>query len=444
MRNEAISGVKWTSLARGLDAVLALLNIAVLVRLLDRADFGLMAIATFVIGIVNMFMDMGINSAILHFQNMKREEYTSLYWLNWAASIFLCLLLFTVAPAVAEFYEDERLVSIIRLLGGVLLFSALGRQFKTILQKELKFRAMAIGDITGSVSGVIVGITTALIGWGVLSLVAATLTRSLVGNVYFFVRGIPHNPISLRFRWSEVSRFLNIGVWEVMSNVVNYFNREMDTLIIGKLLGTEVLGGYSLAKQLVQKPMAIINPVVTQVATPLLSRLQTSKTDMREGFLKAVNLVASLNFPIYLLLILAAYPILYVYYGPEYVYLTPIVQLFSIYMFIRVTGNPVGSLLIATGRTNLGFSWNVIMLIVFPAFVYAGSLYGMIGVTAALVVMMLVMFLPSWFILIRPLSGAGFKEYLLATLPSRKNSKLVIDLLINFFNRLRLKFRAAN
>ena len=163
IRKEAIRGVKWTTVSTVSLTLANLIKISVLARLLDKSDFGLMALVTFTLGFMNLFMDMGLSSAILHRQQITREEYSSLFWINVIASLVLFILILIISPGVALFYKETELVKLIPLMSLSIIMAAMGRQFKTVEQKELNFRYLAFTDIIGSLSGVITGVVLAII-----------------------------------------------------------------------------------------------------------------------------------------------------------------------------------------------------------------------------------------------------------------------------------------
>ncbi len=420
-------GVKWTTTLNIFLFAAGLLRMAILVRFLEKEDFGLMALATFVIGMMTLFMDMGISSALLHKQDVTKREYASLYWLNFGFSIVLYGAVFLLAGPIGAFYEEAELTPIIRLVGLGLILSAVGRQFKTINQKEFAFRRLALVEMLATLVSLVVGVILAVQGWRVQALVWSTLAAFAVSNFTYFLLGIREKGLLFHFAWRETERFLKIGLWEVLAQLMNQFNRDIDVLLIGKLLGFEVLGGYSLAKQLAQKPMTLLNPIVTSVATPYLAKLQATKEELKTNFLKILNMVASINLPVYLALAVLAEPVVRIYYGSEQLDIVPIVRILCGYMYFRAIINPAGSLLVATGRTDLNFYWNLLLLGAFPVFVYGGHFYGAIGVAYSLLALIVVMFVPTWKILIALPSGATLGEYLRALVPDWRLIYLVLN-----------------
>jgi O-antigen/teichoic acid export membrane protein len=424
IKKQAISGVKWTTVSTITIAISSLLKISILARFLDVSDFGLMALVTFVLGFMDLFMDMGLTSAILHRQNIKKEEYASLYWLNVGFSLFLFVLILLISPIIANFYNEPELSKLMSIAGLAIIFSAAGRQYKTIFQKHLKFKKIAIIDITIVIIALISAIIFAVKGFGVYSLVFSALIQHALGNFTYFILGNLRQPLLFHFKYQETKPFLKIGMYQVGGQVINYFNRDLDVLIIGKFFGSELLGGYGLAKQLVFRPAQVLNPIFTRVASPVLAKFQSNVLILKKNYFKLLNLIVSVNIPIYLLVVIFAPLIVDILYGPNFQGIVTLVRILSLYMLLRAIGNPIGSLVIATGRTDLEFYWNLITLILMPISVIIGAQFSLEGVAISLTITMLVMLFPSWFFLIKKLLRASFKEYLIALIPNYNINKL--------------------
>jgi O-antigen/teichoic acid export membrane protein len=420
LRKKAIGGVKWTTISTITLASVGLIKISVLARYLDPSDFGLMALVTFVLGIMNLFMDMGLTSAILHKQNITQHQYSSLYWINIIFSITLFFIIFLISPFIAIFYEESELSVLIQLMGYSILLSALGRQFKTIEEKHLNFKYVGIVDIFGSLCGLVAGILLAIWGYGVYALVYAALIQYGISNLIYFTKGLLNRGVLFHFNFNETKPFLRIGIYQVGGQVVNYFNRDLDILLIGKYFGSDILGGYSLAKQLVQRPMQILNPVITRVASPVLALMQNNMSELKRNFLYFLNIVATANFTAYSLLAIFAYPVVLVLYGEDFTEIVILVQLLSFYMFLRSVGSPVGSLVIATGKTNLEFYWNLLVLIVMPVAILISVSFSIEIVALTLCIITLLIKVPFWRLLVYKLCGASLLEFLNSYIPRWK------------------------
>lgn len=415
--NSLNRGVKWTSVGTIGVAVCSLLRLSILARFLDREDFGLMALVLFVLGILTLFMDMGLTSAIFHRQVISKNEYSSLYWINLVFGILVFLIIVTLAPFIADFYDSPLLSSLIIIMSTTVIFAGLGNQFRTVEQKNLNFKIIALAELISSILSLIVAIVMAIYGYGIYALVISALIQYALPNIFFFLRGWIIDPILFHFNLNESLLFLKIGVFEVGSQLVNYFNRDMDIIIIGKIFSPELLGGYSLAKQLVFKPAQIINPIITKISNPLLATFQYDLTVLKNKYLKLINIVSSLNFFVYLLVFIFAPIIVHILYGSEYGNIVGLVRILSAYMYIRSIGNPIGSLVIATGRTDLSFLWNVFSFLVMPAFIFIGVQYSTEAVAYSMLAGIIVLYIPNWWILVKRLTGASLLEFSKAVVP---------------------------
>jgi O-antigen/teichoic acid export membrane protein len=417
LKSKTISGVKWTTFSTIALALVGIIKISVLARFLDAADFGLMALVSFVLGFMDLFMDMGLTSAILHKQDISKNEYASLYWINIIFSLILFAIISLSSTFIGAFYDESELVLLVPIMAISIIISAFGRQFKTIEQKQLNFKYIALTDILGAAIGLIAGVITAIKGFSVYALVYSALLQYAISNGIYFFNGLRARGLILRFRYQETKPFLKIGIYQVGGQVVNYFNRDFDILLIGKFFGSEILGGYSLAKQLVQRPMQILNPIISKVASSVLATLQKDKQQLKIKFLSFLNIISTINFVAYGMLVLLASPIIIMLYGIDYLDLVLLVQILSFYMFFRSVGNPVGSLVTATGRTDLEFYWNLFVLFVTPIVIYVGAQFSIELVALSLLIASLILLYPFWRLLIFRLCGASAGEFFLSFIP---------------------------
>ncbi len=184
-KKQVIQGLKWTSYTTVFLAISAVLKISILARFLEKSDFGLMAIITFILGFMNLFGEMGLSTAILHKQDIKKTTYASLYWLNLVFSLVLYLILWLITPLVAKFYSEPELNSLIPLIGINIIISAIGLQFKTIETKHLLFKTTGLIDILAAIASLALAIYLAVTGYGVLALVYSAILQQLIANALF-------------------------------------------------------------------------------------------------------------------------------------------------------------------------------------------------------------------------------------------------------------------
>lgn len=412
LKSKTLKGVKWTTISMVNTVILGLIQLAILARILSPVDFGLMAIVMVVIGFSQSFLDAGISMAIIYKQNITRDQLSTIYWLNIITGFLLFAIICAIAPLISLFYHEDRLTNLIISVSIIFIIQPFGQQFMILLQKDLKFREIAKIEIINKVIFIIVTTGFAYYGYGVYALIFGTISEVAVQTLLYILLGLKEYKPKLIFKWNEITEFINFGLYQIGERTINYFNSQIDVIIIGKLLGTGILGIYSIAKQLVTRPAEMINPIITKVTFPVMSRVQDDIVRLKNIYLTSINNLSSVNFALYAFILIFAHDIVIVLFGDKWIGAITIIQILCIWGAMRSTINPIGSLLLAKGKANWGFWWNFVGFFIIPVVIYAGSYWGLIGVSWALVFITCpVLMLGNWYFLVRKLCGAGFAEY---------------------------------
>ncbi len=392
-------------------AALMLLQMAVLARLLVPGDFGVMALVAAVVAFAQLFSDLGVSNAIIHHQSIKQETLSSLYWLNVSASACLMLLLMLLSPLIAAWYQEPRMQPVLLLVSLSFFIVALGQQLRVTAEKKLRFRQLALIEVSSSLLGLIAAVVVAVAGGGVYALVARMLAASAVATaLYWAILADGWRPM-WRLRLSEVRDFMSFGAYMIGFSVASTVNLQADILIGGRVLGTSSLGAYSLPKEICWRLTAIINPIVARVGLPLMAMTQGDRTRLKSIFLNTVLMTASANFPLYLLIAVFAPEIVAIVFGSQWQESVLLLRLLALWGLLRSAGGQAGSLALAMGRANLAFWWSAGLALVLVPTYWVAAHYAIEGLALSMPISMLLVPLPQWLIVIRPLCGARFAEY---------------------------------
>lgn len=412
LKQQAVSGVKWSSVSAVVVTILQFSTLAILARLLSPSDFGLMGMIMVVIGFARLFADMGISKAIIYRQDATKNELSSLYWLNIFAGIAVFIIVCAVTPLVAAFYHETRLNKLIHVAVFSFLISPVGQQFQILLQKELRFDDLAKIEIGGALTNSMVAITLAFLKFGVYSLVFGQLAGAFFCVLLLFYWGWKKWRPLLHFSRQDLKGYIGFGLYQMGEKSINYFNSNLDYLLIGSLLGAESLGYYNLASNLVLRPSSMINPIVTKVVFPVFSKVQNDIDKIKRGYLKVLQLLALTNFPIMAGMAVVAPIAIPIIFGKQWMSSIILIQILAIVGSLRSIGNPVGALLLAKGRADLGFKWNAALVIPQILGLYIGAkLGGMLGIAIALVSLQIIYTIFEYFILIHAMLGPCLNEY---------------------------------
>lgn len=363
LRVKTVSGVKWNSVGTLTTTALHMLKLFILARILTEADFGLLAIATMVLGFVEIFANMGLATGLIHKQEVTREQYSSVFWLNLLLSAVLYGLLCLATPLIVNYYHQPLLFKVIPLLSLTLVIDAFGKMFYTFKTKELDFKFISLVQITGVSLGVVLTIFLALKGCGLFSLVYGTLFQSLITQGVYAISGLRNYRIMFHFRLSEIVDIIKIGGFQLGMQVMDYASTKLDVFLIGRYFGVEILGIYNLAKELLYKMVQLINPIVTNVASPAFARFQNDKPQMCLSYSRILKLLSFVNFPVFAALALFAEPIVALCYGTNMMEMVWFVRVLSLWGLFQSIGNPAGILMVSLGRTDLGFRWTMVRIV---------------------------------------------------------------------------------
>jgi O-antigen/teichoic acid export membrane protein len=412
LRRAAASAVKWKGAAAAIGQALQFVRLVILARLLVPEDFGLMAMITVIIGIAETFSDGGMNSAIIHRQDVTREQLTSLYWLNLAAGFVVFALVWALTPLVVALYHEPRLADLMFWAALLFLITPIGQQFRILLQKQLRFRRLAQVEVSAAVVGTVVAVWFALAGHGVFSLIwgqlATTLTTSMMCAKLEWKTCGPR----LHFRLNDLRGFVGFGLYQIGSRTMNKLSANVDYLIIGRFLGAEALGFYMLAYRLVVTPLLKFNPMLTQVAFPVFARKQSDHAALRHGYLEMIRMVAFVTFPI-LVGVGATAPLLVpVVFGAKWLPAVPLIQILVALGILKTLTNPIGSLLLAKGRPDIGFKASLGALVINVCVFWNVVEYGAQAVALAYTLLTTAYFAGGLKMILHPLIGLRPVEYL--------------------------------
>lgn len=360
LKTNAISGVMWTALSTVAITVIQLAQLAILARFLSPRDFGLMAIMMVVIGFSQAFMDMGISNALIHRQHITQTQLSSLYWLNIGSGLALTIIIFAVAPLVALFYAEPRIAELMMVLSSVFVIVAIGNQYRILCQKELQFSRMAKIEVTATVFSFTVAVYSAVSGFGVYALVFAMLTQAFVSSAMFLYVGLrEHHRPAFVYKHSELEGFYSFGLYQMGERAINYISANIDKLIIGKIIGMQTVGFYDMAWRLIIFPLQKINPIVNKVAFPVYAKVQNDSAALNRYYAFNVKALSMVTVPLLAFLSFFSHDVVFVVFGPGWDRTASLVTVLAFVGILKALGNPGGAIVLAVGRADIGFYWNL-------------------------------------------------------------------------------------
>jgi O-antigen/teichoic acid export membrane protein len=360
---------------------------------------------------------MGLSSAVMHLQDLTRKQFSSFYWMNVAMGLALTLIAGACSPLVASYYGQPELVGIISITCLMLFTESLFTLQRTIQQKNLNFKFMSVVEMLSATLMLVSNTLLAMNGFGVYSMVYSTLLASVFKALAYLYIGVfkEHN-ICLHFKMNDVKEPLKIGSYMVGSGILDFFSSEMDALVISSSFTMELFGVYSLCKTLAARIFQFVNPVVNNVLTPLMAKIQSEKDKMTFYYFKSIDLLGVINFLIYSIFALLSFSVLFILYGESYTQYAFLLFCLSYYYAFVSCNNPVGALTISTGRTDLGMYWTIFRIIFYVIYYYCISQFSLWLFAIGVAVIPMVTSYPFWRIVFSKVTTISFPSYFMVPL----------------------------
>jgi O-antigen/teichoic acid export membrane protein len=381
LKGRSVRGGAVTITAQAIKFVLRMGSTVVLARLLAPEDYGLIGMATVIIGFVQLFKDLGLSAATVQKAEINHQQVSTLFWINLGVSFVISLIVIGLAPVVAWFYNEPRLNAITLVLAINFVFGGLTVQHQALLQRQMRFTNLAKIEIVSMSVGVMAAIVSAWYGLGYWALVVMQIATAITNaiGVWISCRWRPGFPS----KNSAIKSMLAFGGNLTGFRLVNYFSRNLDNLLIGRYWGSQQLGLYAKVYQLVLLPIEQINNPVNSVALPTLSSLQSEPAKYCRYYYKAILIITSLGMPIVGFMFASADKVILLMLGEQWLGVVPIFQFLMPAAFIGTFNVATGWVYQSLGRTDRQFRIGILMSLTDVAIFLFGLRWGAIGIAAA-------------------------------------------------------------
>jgi len=369
LSSAAIQGTAWRYVAFFSGKLMVFVSTVVLARLLTKDDYGLVGYAVTAISFLDVISDLGVVPALIYYPENKRTSGTA-FWLNLLISILFFALAWVLAPIMAAYFRDPRVEDVVRVLAFNFPFKALGDIHESVLLKKLTYSRTFLPDFLKAMAKGVISIGLAAAGFGAWSLIWGQLGGTLVSSLTFWVV-TPWRP-KLIFDFSKVRLLLGYGVGFIGGDILNIFLLNLDYLLVGRYLGSEDLGVYTLSFRLPDLLIMQFARILSWVIFPIYTRMKDEPGGLARGFAVTTRYVSLLTVPLGIGLALISQPFTLVVFTEKWVEAIPVIRALALYaMFLSIAHN-INSAYRASGRLNVVTWMGVFRLgLLFPALWWA-------------------------------------------------------------------------
>jgi O-antigen/teichoic acid export membrane protein len=383
MKLKVLTALRWIAVARFAGQICSWAITIYVIRILSPDDYGLIAMASVLIGFATLVNELGFIPALIQAKDVSDYLVRQVFGVVLVSNVLVFLGVLTAAPYLAMFFEEDRLTPIAQVLAVTLLISALSAVPSAMLQRDIRFKRISVAEFSATIVSGLATLTLAIHGFGVWSLVIGNLVRVTTMTIGILIAGqFWMSPV---LRLDGLGRLFSFGAKITVQKVLWYANTHLDLALVGKLLGNHALGLYSVVFHLANLPMSKIMAVINQVAFPLYSRLQNDVEQASAYYFKSVQLASLLFFPLMWGFSSVAPEFVDVILGDKWAGASVILQVLTLVVPFRVLSVLLSPLVNGLGRPGLGTRNLLTYTVLMTPAIAVGTQWGLTGVCVGLV-----------------------------------------------------------
>jgi teichuronic acid exporter len=342
IRKEMLNGVMWSAIEKYSGIFISLLVSGVLARLISPESFGVIAVATVIINFINIFTDMGIGPAIIQRKDLTEKDLNSIFSTTIIMGTTLSIIFFFLSWPIANFYKNHELILICQILSIKLLFASLNIVPQACMLKNKKFKLIAKRTLLLQVTLGIVSVAAAFDGAGIYALLISPVLSG-IGIFFYNLKYYPQK-IDWGFNLAPLRKIFSFSIYQFLFSFINYFSRNLDTLIIGKYFNLKQLGYYDKSYRLMMIPLQNVTQVITPVMQPILSTLQEDKLELARKYNQIIKLISTLSFPLSIFLFYSGGELIRIVYGDNWNEAIPIFRILSLSLSFQMILSTSGAI----------------------------------------------------------------------------------------------------
>jgi O-antigen/teichoic acid export membrane protein len=404
------SGGFWAFSLRILDRIFQLGKMIVLARLLVPNDFGLLGIAVLTMTAIEALSQTGINQALIQ----RKDNIISYLDTAWTIEIirgfFLATILFYSSSYIAVYFTEPAAISILKITSLVLLIKGLANVGIVYFRKEIDFRKNFILMISCTLADVVVSVVLAFLLKNVWALVYGLLAREFTRIVLSYIIH-PYRP-KLSLNWIRAKELLRFGRWVSISSIITFASLNLDSVIIGRVLGASILGLYQMALKITNLIATDVTHVIGEVMFPAYSIVQDQTEKLQMAFLSVVEFSLYITLPLTVLIILLGHHLTITFLGTNWLPMVSAMQILAAAGLIRSIVASGGAIYQAIGLPKLDSTMNIFRLFVLIISIYPLIIqFGMLGVAIS-VFLSISTTIPIWFYYLKSLINISLMNLL--------------------------------
>lgn len=342
-------GMRWT------DRLIGLVSTLILARLLVPTDFGIIAMASMVVGLIDVFLDLGVNLSLIQNQNASTDEFNTAWTLRLIQSALASSIIVVSAPLAAIYFHDGRVTDVLRVMALTILIAGVENIGVVSFQRNMEFGQ----DFRFSFLKRVISFGATVVAAFVLRSYWALVFGSILNRIASVALSYALHSYRPSLSLASMRSIWSFSQWALLRNIGAYFDNRLDKLLVGGRENSGVMGAYSLADEIAAIPSTELLTPLNRVLLPLFARQQNDLCSMKESYLLALAVQALMGIPACVGLNLVANEAVLILLGPKWLAAVPFIQIMVLINVAGAIGSSGGYVLLARGniRTLSIYTW---------------------------------------------------------------------------------------
>lgn len=406
-------------LAKGFRFIFLSVVNFLLINLLLPEDFGIVRYVTLIVGIANLLNELGLTIAIVQKEKLHEKDLWSLFVVSSLWGLLLYGIIWGIAPATARFFTTPELSHLLRIGALIIPVAGVTAVHRALLRRQMRFERVALIETIAAAISASLSVVLAFAGFGVWALVMGSLVfEGLISLLMFFSIKIPRTSFQ---QFSALRGLIFFGAAVVLSRLIDYLLGSAPYVLIGKSIGKEALGLFSVARDLAILPQMTINAVLGSILIATFSRIQNNDEKIRTGFGTLVQLGSILSMPVLLIMVFLPRELLdvicFLKKNRAWLAAAPLLSWLAAMGIVYIFTVFCNGIWIAQGKIAAAIRVSLLMFATTIVAILIGRIWGLQGICIALFCRAVIIFIPYMFIH-RHLTGVPIATFAGAIVPS--------------------------
>lgn len=381
LRKKTIGGLAWKFAERFAAQGISFIVSLVLARILMPEEYGIVALVTVIISLCDVFVNSGLGTALIQKKDADELDYSTVFFFSFAMALVLYLVLFLMSPFIANYYQKESLICILRVMGLRMIIASLNTVQHAYVSSTMQFKKFFFSTLVGTIGSAVVGIALAVSGMGVWALIGQYMFNSVIDTIVLFFT-IQWKP-KLMYSWERWKQLFAYGWKLLVSSFIDTLYNNLRSLIIGKKYSSEDLAYYNKGKQFPELINSNILSSIENVLFPAIALKQDNKETVKSMVRRFIKTSSFILGPLMIGMAAVAEPMVKLLLTDKWIFCVPYIQIYCFVGFLQPIQTANQQAIKALGRSDITLKLEIVKKVFGVVLLISVMQFGVFAIAAS-------------------------------------------------------------